>query len=181
MLLWVIWAATGFGFPWPIFVTVFWGIGIASQAWMIYRGAAPITEAQIEREMGRGSDVDVSPDTTTLPTIAPAPAPVDTPTESPSRPVTDDGDHDRFAHYARKDDVAACVRHRRGDRRAVRQEVDPDPRPEELPGLPDVQGAQGRRLEDLPPRCAFGPHGPEATNERCGGVRSGGRGRSPRR
>ncbi len=48
----------------------------------------------------------MSPDTTTLPTIAPAPAPVDTPTESPSRPVTDDGDHDRFAHYARKDDVA---------------------------------------------------------------------------
>jgi hypothetical protein len=48
----------------------------------------------------------VSPDTTTVPTIAPAPAPVDTPTESPSRPVTDDGDHDRFAHYARKDDVA---------------------------------------------------------------------------
>jgi hypothetical protein len=56
LLLWVIWAATGLGFPWPIFVTVFWGIGIASQAWMIYRGAAPITEAQIEREMGRGSE-----------------------------------------------------------------------------------------------------------------------------
>ena len=53
LLLWVIWAATGFGFPWPIFVTVFWGIGMATQGWMIYRGAAPITEAQIQREMGK--------------------------------------------------------------------------------------------------------------------------------
>jgi uncharacterized ion transporter superfamily protein YfcC len=56
VLLWVIWAATGAGFPWPIFVTVFWGLGIATQAWAIYRGTAPITEAQIEREMGKGSD-----------------------------------------------------------------------------------------------------------------------------
>ena len=53
VLLWVIWAATGAGFPWPIFVTVFWGIGIATQAWTIYRGAAPITEAEIQREMGK--------------------------------------------------------------------------------------------------------------------------------
>ncbi len=45
----------------------------------------------------------MSPDTTTAP--APVRAPVDTPVEAPSRPVTDDGDHDRFAHYARKDDV----------------------------------------------------------------------------
>jgi hypothetical protein len=53
LLLWIIWASTGFGFPWPIFVTVFWGLGLASQAWMIYRGAAPITEAEIQREMGK--------------------------------------------------------------------------------------------------------------------------------
>lgn len=53
VVLWVIWAASGAGFPWPIFVTVFWGIGIGTQAWMIYRGAAPITEAQIQREMGK--------------------------------------------------------------------------------------------------------------------------------
>jgi hypothetical protein len=56
VLLWVIWAATGFGFPWPAFVTVFWGIALASQAWIIYRGAAPITEAEINREMQRGTD-----------------------------------------------------------------------------------------------------------------------------
>jgi hypothetical protein len=29
-----------------------------------------------------------------------------TPVEAPSRPVTDDGDHDRFAHYAKKSDIA---------------------------------------------------------------------------
>jgi hypothetical protein len=29
-----------------------------------------------------------------------------TPVEAPSRPVTDDGDHDRFAHYAKKADIA---------------------------------------------------------------------------
>jgi hypothetical protein len=28
----------------------------AIQAWMIYRGAAPITEAEIQREMGRGGE-----------------------------------------------------------------------------------------------------------------------------
>ena len=55
VLLWVIWAATGFGFPWPIFVTVFWGLGIATQAWTIYRAAKPITEAEIQREMGKGT------------------------------------------------------------------------------------------------------------------------------
>jgi len=38
-------------------------------------------------------------------TTAPVEAPVDVPVASPSRPVTDDGDHDRFAHYARRDDV----------------------------------------------------------------------------
>jgi len=56
LLLWVIWAATGFGFPWPIFVTVFWGLGIATQAWAIYRGSKPITETEIQREMGKGTD-----------------------------------------------------------------------------------------------------------------------------
>lgn len=40
-------------------------------------------------------------ETTTAPVIAPVHAPVERPT-----PVdTDGGDHDRFAHYARKDDV----------------------------------------------------------------------------
>ena len=29
-----------------------------------------------------------------------------TPVEAPERPVTEDGDHDRFAHYAKKSDIA---------------------------------------------------------------------------
>jgi ABC-type arginine/histidine transport system permease subunit len=57
VLLWVIWAASGFGFPWPIFVTVFWGFGLLTQGWMLYRGARPITEAEIQREMGKDPGV----------------------------------------------------------------------------------------------------------------------------
>jgi hypothetical protein len=46
-------------------------------------------------------------DTTTVPVEAPVEAPVQAPVETPSEvPLdTDGGDHDRFAHYARKDDV----------------------------------------------------------------------------
>jgi hypothetical protein len=46
-------------------------------------------------------------DTTTAPVEAPVEAPVQAPVDAPSEvPLdTDGGDHDRFAHYARKDDV----------------------------------------------------------------------------
>jgi hypothetical protein len=55
VLLWVLWAATDFGFPWPIFVTVGWGIGLGTQAWHIYgAGGRPITEAEIQNEMRKG-------------------------------------------------------------------------------------------------------------------------------
>jgi hypothetical protein len=57
VFLWVIWGVGGFGFPWPIFVTFGWGIGIAVQAWQVYgSGGRPITEAEIEREMNKGTD-----------------------------------------------------------------------------------------------------------------------------
>ena len=39
----------------------------------------------------------------TSPTVRPTVAPAPTIIEEPN-PVTDDGDHDRFAHYVRKDD-----------------------------------------------------------------------------
>jgi hypothetical protein len=46
---------------------------------------------------------------TTTPVISPVEtpvvAPVETPVETPVPIDTDGGDHDRFAHYARKDDV----------------------------------------------------------------------------
>jgi hypothetical protein len=50
-------------------------------------------------------------DTTTAPVEAPVQAPVEAPVQAPvdapsEVPLdTDGGDHDRFAHYARKDDV----------------------------------------------------------------------------
>jgi uncharacterized ion transporter superfamily protein YfcC len=56
VFLWVIWAVGDGGFPWPIFVTFGWGIGIAAQAWMVYGASKPISEAEIDREMKRGTD-----------------------------------------------------------------------------------------------------------------------------
>ena len=50
VLLWGIWLFSDRGFPWPIFVTVFWGIGMVTQGWIVYRGDS-ITEAEIQREM----------------------------------------------------------------------------------------------------------------------------------
>ena len=44
--------------------------------------------------------------TAPAPTTVPVTAPVETPVERPVPIDTDGGDHDRFAHYARKDDVA---------------------------------------------------------------------------
>jgi 2TM domain-containing protein len=52
--LWVLWALTDDhnGVPWPVWVTVFWGIGVAWQGWSIY-GQRPIGEEEIRREMER--------------------------------------------------------------------------------------------------------------------------------
>jgi hypothetical protein len=55
--LWILWAITkgdgGGSPPWPIWVSVGWGIGLAFQAWNAY-GRKPITDADIEREMRKG-------------------------------------------------------------------------------------------------------------------------------
>jgi hypothetical protein len=48
----VIWALTGAGYFWPIFVIVGWGIGVAANAWDVY-GRRPITEDEIRREADR--------------------------------------------------------------------------------------------------------------------------------
>lgn len=50
--LWAIWAATGAGYPWPAWVSGGWGIGLILNAWDVYF-RAPITEADVQREMDR--------------------------------------------------------------------------------------------------------------------------------
>ncbi len=45
-----VWAVSGAGFFWPIFIMAFWGIGLVMNGYAAYRGDV-ITEEQIEREM----------------------------------------------------------------------------------------------------------------------------------
>ena len=51
----------------------------------------------------------VSASVATTPTITPVVAPVETPTEETSRVDTDGGDHDRYAHFCRKDDIMRAM------------------------------------------------------------------------
>jgi Na+/melibiose symporter-like transporter len=56
-VLWLIWALTDHhkhGFPWPAWVSMIWGIAILLHAWRAFGVHRPITEADIQREMGRG-------------------------------------------------------------------------------------------------------------------------------
>ena len=47
----LIWFMTGGnGFFWPVFPMAFWGIGVAMNAWDVYR-AADFSEAEIRNEM----------------------------------------------------------------------------------------------------------------------------------
>ncbi len=48
----VIWAMTGSGFFWPVFLIGFWGIGLAMNAWDVYVAEDPDEEA-IQQEMRR--------------------------------------------------------------------------------------------------------------------------------
>lgn len=56
LVVWAIWgvifAASGVWFPWPAFVTLGWGIGLAFHAWDVY-GSKPITEEEIQKEEAR--------------------------------------------------------------------------------------------------------------------------------
>ena len=51
LVVWSIWAITGSGFPWPVFLTAGWGVGVVMNAWEVYR--PPVTEEAIERELER--------------------------------------------------------------------------------------------------------------------------------
>ncbi|HSK57448.1 MAG TPA: 2TM domain-containing protein [Actinomycetospora sp.] len=49
----LIWALVGTTtFFWPIFPILGWGVGLAANAWDVYR-PDPVTEERIQREMGR--------------------------------------------------------------------------------------------------------------------------------
>lgn len=51
-----IWAVSGAGFFWPIFVILGWGVGLAIHGWQVY-GRKGITEDDVQREMQRGTEV----------------------------------------------------------------------------------------------------------------------------
>jgi fatty acid desaturase len=56
LVVWGIWIVVALGsgswWPWPIFVTLFWGIGLIMNAWDVYV-RKPITEQEVQREIER--------------------------------------------------------------------------------------------------------------------------------
>jgi hypothetical protein len=58
-VIWMLWALTDSdGFPWAVFLTAFWGIGLVMNGWDVY-ARRPFTEAQIRAEVERlESDAD---------------------------------------------------------------------------------------------------------------------------
>jgi hypothetical protein len=54
ILLLVIWALSGAGYFWPIWVLLGWGIGLGLHGWAVYF-RQPISEDEISREMERGN------------------------------------------------------------------------------------------------------------------------------
>jgi 2TM domain len=48
-----IWAVSGGGFFWPIFIILGWGFGLLMHAWQVY-GKHGITEDDVQREIQRG-------------------------------------------------------------------------------------------------------------------------------
>ena len=53
----VIWALSDSDSFWPIWVIGGWGIGLIFHAWTVF-GQKPITEADVQREMQRGTGGD---------------------------------------------------------------------------------------------------------------------------
>jgi len=47
-----VWAVSGGGYFWPGWVMAGWGIGLVLHGWQTYREERPITEEDIQREMG---------------------------------------------------------------------------------------------------------------------------------
>jgi hypothetical protein len=55
-VVWATWlvvaANSGSWWPWPVFLTLFWGIGVVTNAWDVYF-RTPITEDELQREIER--------------------------------------------------------------------------------------------------------------------------------
>lgn len=55
-VVWGVWAIIGAAshswYPWPLWITLGWGVGLAFNVWDVYF-RRPITEAEIERELER--------------------------------------------------------------------------------------------------------------------------------
>jgi hypothetical protein len=52
-LLVAIWAMTSTAYFWPVWPMLGWGIGVVAHAVSVYVGPSEISEAQIDRELGR--------------------------------------------------------------------------------------------------------------------------------
>jgi len=56
LLVWGVWAiigtTSGSWFPWPMFMTLGWGIGLVFNGWDVYV-RRPISEADVQREVER--------------------------------------------------------------------------------------------------------------------------------
>jgi fatty acid desaturase len=54
VVVWGIWlviaASSHSWWPWPVFLTLFWGVGLVMNAWDVYL-RKPITEEELRREM----------------------------------------------------------------------------------------------------------------------------------
>jgi uncharacterized ion transporter superfamily protein YfcC len=48
----VLWAVTGAGYFWPMWIMAFWGIGIVMHAWDVF-WRRPVTDADVDAEMAR--------------------------------------------------------------------------------------------------------------------------------
>ena len=51
-LVWAVWALTGEGYPWPLWLSGLWAIGLIFNAWDVYV-RRPITEDEIRHEVER--------------------------------------------------------------------------------------------------------------------------------
>ena len=59
LVVWGVWVVVAINshswWPWPIFLTLFWGIGLVMNAWDVYF-RKPITEEELQREIHRLRD-----------------------------------------------------------------------------------------------------------------------------